>query len=174
MNNIFKTVQTHFKAAPLGVAKPLLFYSESVEDFIAYINETIIISQGVGCLPMGVESPFIGPPPVITRPTLIVSQHLTSTDIIKRIVCAQMGADINNIDFSKPETPQLMEKVMDGLAKIPLHIVHSPARTEVEFNTLIRKSIRKHGIGIVLTDCPYSPEDCLRGRRKVIIQPVNM
>lgn len=162
MNNIFKTVQTHFKAAPLGVAKPLLFYSESVEDFIAYINETIIIIQGVGCLPMGVESPFVGPPPVVTRPTLIVSQQLTSTDIIKRIVCAQMGADIDNIDFSKPETAQLMEKVMDDLVKIPLHIAHSPSITEAEFNTLIRKSIRNHGIGTVLTDCPYSSKDCMK------------
>lgn len=163
MNNIFKTVQTHFKAVPLGVAKPLLFRSESFDEFIAYINE-VILFQSIGTLQgHAVLSPVCGPPPVVARPTLIVSQHLTSTDIVKRIVCAQMGADIDSIDLRKTETAQRMEKVTDDLAKIPIHIAHSPSITEAEFNTIVRKAIQNHRIGIVLTDCPYSSEDCQEG-----------
>lgn len=90
VNNIFTIVQKHFNAASCGVAKPLLFYSESFDEFIAYINE-VILYQSIGTLQgHAVHSPVVGPPPVVTRPTLIISQHLTSTDIVKRIVCAQI------------------------------------------------------------------------------------
>lgn len=161
MNNIFNIVQTHLKAAPWGFAKPLLFYSESFDEFIAYINK-VILYQSIGTLQgHAVHSPVAGPPPVVARPTLIVSQHLTSTDIVKRIVCAQMGADIDSADLRKTDTVQRMEEVTDDLAKIPIHIAHSPSITEAEFSTLVRKAIQNHRIGIVLTDCPYSFEDCL-------------
>lgn len=161
VNNIFTIVQKHFNAASCGVAKSLLFYSESFDEFIAYINE-VILYQSIGTLQgHAVHSPVVGPPPVVTRPTLIISQHLTSTDIVKCIVCAQMGADIDSIDLRKTETTQRMEKVMDDLAKIPVHIAHSLSITEAEFSTLVRKAIQNHRIGIVLTDCQYSSEDCL-------------
>lgn len=71
-----------------------------------------------------------------------------------------MDTDIDNIDFRQIETTHCIKKVMEDLAKIPVHIADTSSITEAEFSTLIRKSIRNHHIGVVLTDCPYSSNDC--------------
>lgn len=161
MNNILNIIQTHFKTVPFGCAKPLLFYNETFEDFIAYINEVIIYKSVGGLQPTTVvETPVARAPPIATRPILIISQHLTSTDIVKRIICLQMGADIDSIDFPKMETSLYIKKVMEVLAKIPVLIAYTPSMTETGFNTLVSKSIRNHHIDVVLTDCPYSSNDC--------------